>query len=330
MDSSLPPKLQDLLNQLRQALAQIELEVLAMQRAVPVVSVQQTETSELDLAQADKDLGEWQQAIEKAKADHALITRQNNELIEDNARMEAAVAAGWEQQKQIESEVSMARLKLLRLAEKQHQFELHRQHYEQVVAEGKALATDLAAREQAAKQREEAVSCREHDVSARSERLEATRYWLESLVPSWLNESDVSEWRNALMDDAQHPRSASTTAGLLFATLSLYTFAQRDTDMRAIADALRDLGRRFFAWLKERNVSDAQASNIAQVWAAHINRDCEGRCELEVPVPGAPAQSQTMLYQPRPGVTAQSIVAVQSWCVRGAKREVIHRANVTV
>ena len=116
----------------------------------------------------------------------------------------------------------------------------------------------------------------------------------------------------------------------LLGVASLPAYATSAVTGSGVFNALRDVSRRLFAWLKERNVSDYDASAVAQSWAEQINRECAGRCEIEVPVPGSPAQSQTMLYQPRPGVSAQSVLTVQSWCVRGAKREVIHRANVTV
>jgi hypothetical protein len=192
------------------------------------------------------------------------------------------------------------------------------------------MQKDLELRERTVSENETILAQRERSFHERAALLDGTRYWLESLLPTWLQEDDIAPWRDAMLEDAKHPSSSSTTAGLLFATLSLYTYAQRDTDARAVADALRDLGRRLFAWLKERNLGDYDASAVAQVIAEQINRECSGRCELEVPVPGSAAQNQTMLYQPRPGVSAQSVLTVQSWCVRGAKREVIHRATITV
>ena len=118
------------------------------------------------------------------------------------------------------------------------------------------------------------------------------------------------------------------SAGLLASLLAGYSFALRDPDDRNLADFIRDVGRRLFGWLRARGVDDYQAAELAKTVAEYLNRECAGRCEVEVPTPGGPPQAQTMAYLPS-GNAELSVAAVQSWCVRGPKREVIHRAAIT-
>lgn len=155
--------------------------------------------------------------------------------------------------------------------------------------------------------------------------------WVKSLLPRWSEENDFSSACRAMIEDAKggiEPNSAC--AGLFATSLAGYSFALRDPDDRNLADAVRDVGRRLFTWLRVRGTDVSQAAEIARAIAAHINDECSGRCDVEVPTPGGPAQNQTMLFQPRPGTSDQTVVTVQSWCVRGAKREVIHRASINL
>ncbi len=326
MESSLPPKLLGLLSQLTDVSVLLKQEMLALLQAQSTVPV----TASNDKSQAEAEWLQLSQHLEQAKAELQQVTADRDRTVEDLSRWEEAVAKASEQHHKLQTEAGAIELQLQRLAEEQRQVEFHRAQYSEAVSQSERMKAEIADREQNLSARESSIAQHEQEIATRSERLEGTRYWLESLLPTWLQEENIAPWQDALMDDAQHPRAASTAAGLLFSTLSLYTYAQRDTDVRAVADALRDVGRRLFAWLKERNYGDYDASMVAQSLAEHINRECSGRCEVEVPVPGSPAQNQTMLYQPRPGVSAQSVLAVQSWCVRGAKREVIHRAAVSV
>ena len=324
-DIPLPTRLAELLDQLTKAPALIEQEVRAMQQ-MPAATV----VGDGEVPSAEGKLIELWQQIEQAKTELTATEAKRVSVVEDLSRWKDAVAAASKQHEQILVHVSAAQAQLQRINEEQRDLSLRRSDCEQIIAQAGQAHFQLQQREQSVTEREQSLAAREQSITQLGERLEGTRFWLEHLLPSWLTEDGIVGWRDALMDDAQHPRAASNTAGLLFATLSLFTYAQRDTDTRAIADALRDVGRRLFSWLKERELGDYEASGVAQAWAERINRECDGRCEIEVPVPGTPAQNQTMLYQPRPGVSAQSVASVQSWCVRGAKREVIHRAAVTV
>ncbi len=336
MDTTLPDRLRELLCQLTKLPTQIEQEVTALllvQKTFvpPTASIPMPPLAlSSDVAKAEKDLSQILQKIEQAKTNLKLLTAQNDEQAADLDRWGGDIIKACEQHQRIIEEAAAAERQIHRLNEERSRIMHDRAQYESVIEQAGRAQRELDVREQNISASESVLTQREQAINERAVRLDGTRFWLESLLPAWLQEENIAPWRDAMMEDAQDPRTASTAAGLLFATLSLYTHAQRDTDARAVADALRDVGRRLFAWLKERNLGDYDASTVAQIMVEHINRECSGRCELEVPVPGSPAQNQTMLYQPRPGVSAQSVVSVQSWCVRGAKREVIHRATVTV
>ncbi|MBK8093572.1 MAG: hypothetical protein IPK32_16740 [Verrucomicrobiaceae bacterium] len=336
MENTLPDRLRELLYQLTKVPGQIEQEVVALLAvqtppAPPVASIPMPPSAPSpNVAKAEEDLTQLWQQIEQAKAELERLTAANDEQAADLEKWSNDIAKASEQHYRLTAEATAAELQIHRLKEEQSQILAYRAQYEAVIEKAGIVQRELDAREQNVSANEAALTQREQIVNERAARLDGTRYWLESLLPTWLREDSIAPWRDAMMEDAQHPSASSTAAGLLFATLSLYTYAQRDTDARAVADALRDVGRRLFAWLKERNLGDYDASVVAQAMAEQINRECSGRCELEVPVPGSAAQNQTMLYQPRPGVSAQSVLTVQSWCVRGAKREVIHRATITV
>jgi|GEM_PF-4400643 len=339
MENALPERLRTLLAQLTKMPFQIEqeLDALLASSAAPPAAHQPVPPSNDAVAKVESELTELWREIEQAKSERNALTEQNDKLNAKNEELasglsqcEDAIAQADIQYKNLLAEGEAAKVQLQRFAEEQQQISFHRAQYQEVLERAQAAQAESQAREQSLATAERALALREQRVNEQVERLEGTRYWLENLLPGWLREEGIAPWRDALMEDAQIERASSNTAGLLFATLSLYTYAQRDTDARAVADALRDVGRRLYAWLKERNMGDYDASSVAQAMAAHINRECAGRCELEVPVPGTPAQNQSMLYQPRPGVSAQSVISVQSWCVCGAKREVIHRATVTV
>lgn len=155
--------------------------------------------------------------------------------------------------------------------------------------------------------------------------------WVKSLLPKWSEEDNFSPMCKKMIADVKgsvEPQSAC--AGLLATTLAGYSFALREPDDRNLADAVRDVGRRLFTWMRIRGADVSQSTELARTVAAHINMECSGRCDVEVPTPGGPAQNQTMLFQPRPGTSDQTVVTVQSWCVRGPKREVIHRASINL
>jgi hypothetical protein len=308
----LPPSLQGLINTLTKLPVLLEHELnIYLQNTHSAVAP----NSAAPATSKEEVMQIWQQ-VEDAKLELKLLTAAHNAKRDEMLKLEDSMLAADQQQRHLTAEAQASEIRWQRLEQDRLSFETQRAHLAEAQAEFSAREAD--------------ITQRELRVASLSERFEGTRHWLENLMPGWLCEESISPWRDALMHDAQHANTSSNAAGLLFATLSLYSYAQRDTDARTVADALREVGRRLYAWIKECGHDDQLASQVAQSWADAINRECAGRCEVEVPVPGAPASNQTMNFRPRPGVSAQTVINVQFWCVRGAKREVIHRAEVTV
>jgi len=204
---------------------------------------------------------------------------------------------------------------------------------EYVRRERQALEAEklLEARALALNQRESNLVEREQCADDAFELIANSKDWVKSLLPKWSEEDDFSSMCAAMIADVkggEEPQSAC--AGLLATSLAGYSFALREPDDRNLADSVRDVGRRLFTWMRIRGADVSHSTELARTVAAHINKECFGRCDVEVPTPGGPAQNQTMLFQPRPGTSDQTVVTVQSWCVRGAKREVIHRASINL
>jgi hypothetical protein len=151
---------------------------------------------------------------------------------------------------------------------------------------------------------------------------------LDKLWPEWIKARDMAEWKTNIELGIAN-RASSPAVGLLFAALHTFSAALHDDDPKTLHDSLRDVGRRFYAWLRESGKMDDEAAVIADKWAQAINGECEGRGEVEVPVPGHAANNQWMIFQPRGG-SSPDVLSVRSWCVRDAQRRPVHRAEVTV
>ena len=151
----------------------------------------------------------------------------------------------------------------------------------------------------------------------------------EKLWPDWLRAGSLAVWKEKL-EAAISSGNATPGAALLFAALHGYTAATKDSDLKLLHDSLREVSRRLFSWLKENALDDHDAVETAEQWAAEINRECQSRAEVEIPVLGAPATNQWMIFRPRPGVNSPDVASVQTWCVRNAQKQPVHRAEVTV
>lgn len=155
-----------------------------------------------------------------------------------------------------------------------------------------------------------------------------TQALLDRLWPLWIKAGDMTEWKTAI-ESGISDNNSSPEAGLLFAALHAFSAALHDEDPKTLHDSLRDVGRRLYAWLRDGGKTDEEAASIAEKWAQSINRDCQGRGEIEVPVPGHAANNQWMIFQPRGG-SSPDVMSVRSWCVRDSLKRPVHRAEVTV
>jgi hypothetical protein len=150
---------------------------------------------------------------------------------------------------------------------------------------------------------------------------------LDRLWPTWFKADAMAEWKAEIETGISSDSSPAT--GLLFAALHSFSAALHDEDPKTLHDSLRDVGRRLYAWLRDKGITDEDASTIAETWARSINQECLGRGEIEVPVPGHAANNQWMIFQPRGG-SSPDVLSVRSWCVRDSLKRPVHRAEVTV
>lgn len=151
---------------------------------------------------------------------------------------------------------------------------------------------------------------------------------LARLWPAWLLSPELKQWKERLELDVFNPE-APPSFGLLFAAIHTYTAALRDPDARFLLDALRELGRRLYQWLKDLNPDEMAVAEHVEVWAAAINTECEGRSSLQVANPGTQANNKWMVFAPRGG-SSPDVVSVRSWCVVDQQGRPIHRAEVVV
>jgi hypothetical protein len=151
---------------------------------------------------------------------------------------------------------------------------------------------------------------------------------LRKLWPEWLCGEGLSHWKEFIERDVFSENSLPSFS-LLFAAIHNYTASLRDPDNRILLDALRDLGRRLYQWLKDFGKSEESIAEIVEAWALAINTECEERCSIQVAAPGNPANNKWMSFTPRGG-SAPDVASVRSWCVSDNQGRPIHRAEVTV
>ncbi len=178
-------------------------------------------------------------------------------------------------------------------------------------------------------QRKMELDAKAADVAKWSAAAAAASHLKEKLWPGWLRAGSLATWEEKL-EAAISSGAATPTAALLFAAIHGYTAAIKDVDLKLLHDSLREVSRRLLAWLKENGLDDSAVVETAGQWAAEINRECQPRAEVEIPVLGAPATNQWMIFRPRPGVNSPDVLTVQTWCVRNAQKQPIHRAEITV
>jgi hypothetical protein len=167
------------------------------------------------------------------------------------------------------------------------------------------------------------------ELAKAEEMIDEANHLKENLWPDWLRAGSLAVWKEKL-ETTISSGNATPAAALLFAALHGYTAATKDSDLKLLHDSLREVSRRLFLWLKEIALDDYDAVETAGQWAAEINRECQSRAEVEIPALGAPATNQWMIFRPRPGVNSPDVASVQTWCVRNAQKQPVHRAEVTV
>lgn len=222
---------------------------------------------------------------------------------------DAALARGREELEALERELTVART---RLGETR------------VEAEAEARRAADASRHLAAERT--ALAERAAVVQAEVDKLAGTRRVLERIWPRFLLTAPFAGWKT-LIETALLQETPPASAALLFANLHGYTACLLEADQKYLRDVLRDISRFLLAWLKEDGHDEGAAYQVALTWAEALNGECAGKCVVEMPEPGTPANNQWMTFPPRGG-SSPDVLTVKTWCVRDAQNRVIHRAEV--
>lgn len=150
----------------------------------------------------------------------------------------------------------------------------------------------------------------------------------ERIWPPWMLSPEFAKWREDLEKSVLCLDSPPAT-GLLFAAIHSYNAATRDSDPKTLIDSLRDIGRRLYAWLRDRGLSEEEAADVSEEWGKAINQHCAGAATVDIPKPGNAAEVSWMSFQPRGG-SAPDVISVRNWCVRDSQSRPSHRAEVIV
>jgi DNA repair exonuclease SbcCD ATPase subunit len=296
--------------------------------------------------QADADLRERQAAIEtanqaRAAAEKELATAlvaadQTRAAVEKE--LEVAIETANRSRAVAENDLEAARERLhaaeAEVANADAELEkrrAQREEVEQAVAEAHgviAQAEPVRRNKADVEAKLAALAAKEAEYLGYRENHEAAQRLLARLWPDWLRDGALTSWREEI-ERAQFQADAPASAALLFAALHGYRAALRETsDTRALLDAVREVARRLYQWLKDLGKTETEAAEIAQLWAAGINRECEGKAEVEVPLPGDPADATWMSFRPGAGGTPV-VLSVQTWCVRDAQKRPLNKALIT-
>lgn len=271
---------------------------------------------------------EFEEMIGQSRRAEEELKQRNAELeAADRARadLETSLAAASERLRALQAEISVAEEKL-------HETDARHDKLTQAVAEAERL---LAQAEPIRREKSDVeaklalLASQEAEYRGYKESYDATQALLGRLWPDWLRDGPLTAWREEL-ERAQFQADAAPSAALLFSALHSYRASLRETsDTRVLLDAVREVSRRLYQWLKDLGKSEDEAAGIAQAWAAGINRECEGKAEAEVPMPGDPADSTWMSFRPGAGVVPL-VLSVQTWCVRDAQKRPLNKAQITV
>lgn len=150
----------------------------------------------------------------------------------------------------------------------------------------------------------------------------------ERIWPPWMLTSEFATWKRDL-ETGLLASDSPPSNGLLFAAIHSHNAAMRDADPKILIDSLRDIGKRLYAWLRDRGLSEEQSAEASEEWGKAINNHCAGAAKVDIPRPGNAAEVSWMSFQPRGG-SAPDVVSVRNWCVRDSQSRPAHRAEVIV
>jgi DNA repair exonuclease SbcCD ATPase subunit len=186
----------------------------------------------------------------------------------------------------------------------------------------------MQAQENSCRERELRIEQKEAELKMAWERTQHAAEFLDKLWPDWLCCDSMKDWKSTIEKEV-YSSSAAPSFQLLFAAVHNYRAAQKDPDGRILLDAIRDLGRRLYQWLRDLDKSEETMAEIAETWASAINSECGERGSVQVAIPGNPANNKWMNFTPKAG-SSPDVATVRSWCVSDSQGRPIHRAEIAV
>ena len=274
--------------------------------------------------QATASVADLNEDVEKAQQELDQLVL---ELGEKDAKLEAArnaLAATELFLEELESQKTQLTTEVEAFERTKEQFQILQKERSAVEEHLRAMKSEEAELE--AKSR--LLSSREEEVRIGLEKAENAGELLNKLWPEWLCSEDLKHWKELIERDV-FSSNAPPSFSLLFAAIHNYNASLRDPDNRIFLDALRDLGRRLYQWLRDLGKSEGAIAEVAEAWAAAINAECEERCSIQIAVPGNPANNKWMSFTPKGG-SSPDVANVRSWCVSDNQGRPIHRAEVVV
>jgi hypothetical protein len=248
-------------------------------------------------------------------------------LVETDSKLEAAhnaLTSTQQAMEELEEQKAKLKTEVKAFERTMEQFQILQQERSAVEEHLQAMKSEEVNLE--AKSR--LLASREDELGIGLEQVKDAGELLRRLWPEWLCGEDLKHWRELIEKDVFSANSPPSFS-LLFAAIHNYNASLCDPDNRILLDALRDLGRRLYQWLKDLGKSEESTADVAEAWAASINAECEERCSIQVAIPGNPASNKWMSFTPRSG-SAPDVASVRSWCVSDNQGRPIHRAEVVV
>ena len=271
----------------------------------------------------------------------ASVTDLNKDIVKAQQKLDQLILTLGEKDKKLEvtrhnlesTEQALGKLEnqKAQLTEEVEYFERTKEQFQMLLQERSAVEEHLRAmksEEAILESKSRQIASREDNLRIGMEQVNQAGELMRKLWPVWLCVEGLKQWKEQIERDVFLDNSPPSFS-LLFAAIHNYNASLRDPDNRIFLDALRDLGRRLYQWLKDLGKSEESTAEIVEAWAVAINTECGDRCSIQVAVPGNPANNKWMSFTPRGG-SAPDVTSVRSWCVSDNQGRPIHRAEVAV
>jgi hypothetical protein len=164
------------------------------------------------------------------------------------------------------------------------------------------------------------IEVRSAELSEVSERYrkESTTYrhlW-NSLLLRPFADGELQDWREKLQ--SPKPSFALVLNSIHRCKILL------QSDERQLAKALYELGESLYRLLSELGFDDSRIAETAERWARAIEKECDGKCNLQIARVGD-AKNQTWMNSPPDPAPVRQVFG---WCVNNGKYQALQKAPV--